>query len=97
MLGRPAICDPVCRNVTAGSWLMASVYADLIKVTWSATLAVYGISSLTHAPDWPCCWNANFEGTMGKFNCAEDMLVRRCPMRMEAGRSGAWKSWEPGL
>ena len=27
--GRPAICEPVWKNVIAGSWLIASVYIDL--------------------------------------------------------------------
>ena len=42
------------------------MFTLLRKVRRSAIFAVYGSSSLTHAPDWPCCANANFEGTTGK-------------------------------
>ena len=57
MLGRPASWNPVCAKVTAGSWLICSVCIDLMKHSSSAIFAVCGISSLTHAPDWPCCAN----------------------------------------
>ena len=50
MLGRPAICEPVWKNVIAGSWLIASVWSDLTKQSSSATFAVQGSSSLTQAP-----------------------------------------------
>ncbi len=36
---------------------MASVYIDLMKHNSSTTFAVCGISSLTHAPELPCCAN----------------------------------------
>ena len=49
MLGRPASCAPVWQNVIAGSWLIASVWTDLMKHSSSTTLAVCGSSELTHA------------------------------------------------
>ena len=36
--GRPAICEPVWKNVIAGSWLIASVYIDFTKHTSSTIL-----------------------------------------------------------
>ena len=50
MLGRPASWAPVMKNVTAGSWLIASVCIDLMKHSSSATRAVCGNSSLSQAP-----------------------------------------------
>ena len=50
MLGRPDCCEPVWKKITAGSWLMASVCIDLMMHKSSTTRAVWGISSLTHAP-----------------------------------------------
>ena len=50
MLGRPAICEPVWKNVIAGSWLIASVYIERTMQRSSTTLAVCGSSSLTQAP-----------------------------------------------
>ena len=50
MLGRPASCEPVWKNVIAGSWLIASVCIDLTKHRSSTIFAVCGSSSLTHAP-----------------------------------------------
>ena len=38
--GRPACCDPVWKNVTAGSWLMASVCIDLMTHSSSTIFAV---------------------------------------------------------
>ena len=49
----------------AGSWLMACVYIDLMKHKSSATPAVCGNSSLSHAADWPCCWNLNTDPASG--------------------------------
>ena len=48
--------------MTAGSWLIASVYIDLTKQSSSATSARCGISSLTHAPDLPCWRNWKYRG-----------------------------------
>src|SRR5207253_2904926 len=97
MLGRPAICDPVCRNVTAGSWLIASVFMELMKVRSSAIFAVCGSSSLTQAPEWPRFSNENFDGTTGKLDCVADIPVSRWPLRIESGKSLPWKSLSRGL
>ncbi len=70
---------------------------DLAPPTHSVNFAVCGMSSLIHAPDWPWRANANFEGTTGKLSCADDMLVRRCPMRIDSGRSVPWNSVRRGL
>ena len=56
MEGRPENWDPVWMNVMAGSWLIASVYIDRMKQSSSTIPAVWGSSSLTHAPLWP--WRA---------------------------------------
>jgi len=40
MLGRPASCEPVWKNVMAGSWLIASVCIDLMKQSSSTIFAV---------------------------------------------------------
>ena len=47
----------------------------------SATFAVCGISSLTHAPEAPCCWNWNTDGATGKLVCVDVMPVSRWPIR----------------
>ena len=73
--------------MTAGSWLIASVYIDLMKHRSSATFARCGISSLTHAPDSPCCWNLNSDGATGKLACAERHAGEPLPPRMESGSS----------
>ena len=87
MLGRPANWAPVWKKVMAGSWLMASVYMDLMKHRSSTTSAACGMSSLTHAPDFPYCAKLNWDGAIGKRSWAEVMVVRRCPIRTEPGRS----------
>ena len=86
-LGRPASWAPVWKNVTPGSWLIASVCMVLMKHSSSAILAVWGISSLIHAPDCPCCLNSNVDGTTGKPAWLAVIGVRRCPCRTESGRS----------
>ena len=83
--------------MTAGSWLMASVCIDLMKHNWSTIFAVCGISSLTHAPELPCCAKLNCEGATGKLDCAAVMAVSRCPCRMESGSSVARRSLSFGL
>ena len=50
----------------AGSWLIASVCMLRMKHMSSTILAVYGSSSLTHMPHWPCWANLNFDGAIGK-------------------------------
>src|SRR5438477_7090180 len=87
MLGRPGIWLPVQMYVTAGSWLIASVQTVLIRASSSATFAVHGSSSLTQRPHLPCCANLYFDGAMGKRACPLVMVVRRCPLRMDSGRS----------
>src|SRR5437763_16896507 len=79
MLGRPASWAPVWKKVMAGSWLIASVCNDLMKHSSSATCAVYGSSSLSHAPACPCCRNENRDGAVGKLDCDDVMPVRRWP------------------
>ena len=51
--GLPVTWLPVCMNVTAGSWLIASVCIDLTKHILSAILAFQGNNSLIHAPPGP--------------------------------------------
>ena len=45
---------------------MASVFIDLMKAMSSTILAVCGSSSLTHAPDLPCCSNLKIDGATGQ-------------------------------
>ena len=97
MLGRPASWKPVCANVTAGSWLICSVCIDLMKHRSSTIFAVCGSSSLTHAPDWPCCANLKIDGATGKLVCAAVMPVSRWPLRIESGRSVPCTSASCGL
>ena len=42
MLGRPASCEPVCTNVIAGSWLIASVCIERMMQMSSTMPAVCG-------------------------------------------------------
>ena len=65
MLGRPAICEPVWKNVIAGSWLIASVNIDRTMHKSSTTLAVCGSRSDTHVPLLPCWSNPNCEPASG--------------------------------
>ena len=51
-----------------------------------------GSSSLSQAPDLPCCANLYFDGTTGKFACVADMAVRRWPLRTDSGKSTPWWS-----
>ena len=89
MLGRPGSWMPVWKNVIAGSWLIASVCIDLTKHSSSAIFAVCGSSSLTQAPDLPCCANWNIDGASGKLVCVAVMPVSRWPLRTESGSSVA--------
>ena len=97
MLGRPAIWAPVWKKVTAGSWLMASVFIDLMKHRSSTTLAVEGINSLTQAPDPPYWPNLKTDGATGRLSCVAVIPVRRCPMRTEPGSSWPRRSLRAGL
>ena len=49
MLGRPGNCDPVCKKVTPGPWLIASVYIDFTMQSSSAIFAVV-IAALMFSP-----------------------------------------------
>src|SRR6185295_5990696 len=86
-LALPGIWAPVQMYVRAGSWLIASVWTDLMNEILSTCLAMFGRSSLTHAPDCPCCLNANFEGATGKRDWPEVIVVRRWPPMIDGGRS----------
>ena len=85
MLGRPGICDPVSRNVTAGSWLIASVCIDLMKQMSSTRFARCGSSSLTHAPQSPWRANENGDAMTGRLFCPATKPVSRCFPRTEGG------------
>jgi hypothetical protein len=52
-LGLPPRRKPAGAMVTAGSWLISAVFTLLRNVRRTATFAVQGSSSLTHAPDSP--------------------------------------------
>ena len=79
MEGRPANWLPVCMKVMAGSWLMASVNIERTMHHSSALLAMCGMTSLNHMPDWPCCLKLKMEGATGKVFCPEVIVVRRWP------------------
>ena len=78
---------PVCMNVMAGSWLIASVCILRMMHISSATLAVYGSSSVIHAPDLPARLNLNLDGATGNRAWPLVMVVSRWPMRTESGKS----------
>ena len=59
--------------------------AELVSDSWR----VCGSSSLTHAPDLPCCANWKIDGATGKLVCVAVMPVSRWPMRIESGSSCA--------
>ena len=97
MLGLPASCAPVWKKVMPGSWLMASVCIDLMKVSSSTIFAVCGIRSLTQAPEAPCCRNGKRDGTSGKRSCAAVIVVTRWSPRTDGGRSSPTISARRGL
>ena len=66
---------------------MASVLTVLTMVMSSTILAMFGSSSLTQAPDLPCCSNLKIERATGKLDWPEVMPVMRWPMRMLPGSS----------
>ena len=68
-----------------------------MKQSSSTIFAVCGISSLTHAPDCPCCANWKSEGTMGNVACVAVMPVSRWPLRIESGRSVPFHFCSSGL
>ena len=81
----------------AGSWLIASVFIERIIEMSSTIFAVFGSSSDTHAPLLPYCANLNIDGAIGKRVCPAVMVVNRCPLRMDSGRSLSNHSFIPGL
>ena len=97
MLGRPGSWAPVCMNVMAGSWLIASVCIDRTMHRSSTIAAVCGSSSLIHMPLWPYCLKANFDGIMGKVAWPEVMPVRRWPIADRVGQFFAGEVGELGL
>ena len=97
MLGRPAIWEPVCRKVMAGSWLIASVYIEFTMHRSSAIFAVHGSRSQIHAPAWPCRWNGKAEPASGSTAWFADIPVKRCPCRTESGKGCPCFSFKSGL
>src|SRR5687768_15048301 len=53
----PARAEPVYSIISAGAWLNWSVYIERTKHRSSVMEAMFGSSSETHIPDWPCCLN----------------------------------------
>ena len=76
---------------------MASVCMLRMKHIWSTTFEVQGSSSQTHMPDRPCRANLNIDGAMGNRAWPEVMVVSRCPMRTDSGRSLSYQSFMTGL
>jgi hypothetical protein len=66
---------------------MASVLTDLMMAMSSTTLPVCGSSSLSQVPFLPYCWNLNSDGATGNRAWPEVMVVIRCPLRTDSGRS----------
>ena len=81
----------------AGSWLMASVCTERTKQSSSAMAAVWGRSSLTHAPLSPCRAKRKTDGATGKRFWPDVMVVRRWPARIDSGRSSSKRSAMAGL
>ena len=97
MVGRPVSWKPVKRCVWAGSWLSWLFQSDFTKQRSSATSAVCGSSSLSHAPDWPCCANSNTVGMMGSVFCVAVIVLSRRRSRTESGSSSPAIRCSPGL
>ena len=96
MLGRPASWEPVCTNVIAGSWLIASVCIDCTMHHRSAVVAIRGNNSLNQAPDCPCCANRNSDGiTCSRRSAVID--VSRWPLRIDSGSSSPRRRARAGL
>src|SRR5262245_4058310 len=87
MLGRTESWKPDWKKVTAGWWLIGSGCIDLIKQSSATIPAVLGRRLLSQAPELPCCAKLNNDGATGNLVCAAVMVVSRCPMRMEPGKS----------
>src|SRR5437763_1270505 len=67
----------------AGSWLIASVWTDLIRASSSTTFAVHGISSLAQVPLRPCRLNLYLLGATGNRPWPLVMVVSRGPAPLE--------------
>ena len=78
MHARPLIGLPVCRNVTAGSWLIGSVCIERITVSRSTMPESWGSSSETSRPASPCREKAKCEPASGKLAWPLVMVVSRC-------------------
>src|SRR5690606_22123688 len=86
MLGRPNWAVPVFMNILAGAWLGTSVATVLMKHNSSATRAVCGRHSLTHAPLCPRCAKrrvvpSSFGGSFAKVS----IKAKRLPSRYDGG------------
>src|SRR6185437_2457829 len=87
MHGLPATCWPVWKNVMAGSWLIASVHVLRTIAISSAMRAVYGSRSEIQAPLRPYCLKSKTEGAIGNLVCPLVIVVNRCPLRIDGGKS----------
>ena len=96
MLGRPGCWNPVWMNVMAGSWLIASVFIVLMTVMSSTIFAVWGSSSLTQVPDWPCRLNSNCDLVTSSADCPI-VCATRWPWRTESGICVPWNFASAGL
>ena len=77
---------------------MASVCIERMNAMSSTHFAVCGSSSVfIHKPALAGLLNLYFEGAIGKRFWPEVMVVSRCPMRTESGRSLSYHSFITGL
>jgi hypothetical protein len=99
MLGRPGCWLPVCTNVIAGSWLIASVCIERTMHNSSATAPRCGSASLIQAPSPPLSWRVkwNDDGATGKRVWPDVMPVSRWPLRTDSGKSLSYCSCRRGL
>ena len=83
-----AILGLVANSIIAGAVVgLVGGLIGVFVIQRDMAFAVHGISSLTQAPDFPCCANLKIEGVTGNEACPEVIPVMRCPIRTEAGRS----------
>ena len=97
MLGRPAICEPVWKNVIAGSWLIASVCIDLTKQRSSTILR--GVRQQLADPRAALAVLRELEDRPGE---RQRRLVaghagEPLPLRTESGSSSPLRSLSTGL
>src|SRR5215207_3631560 len=95
--GRPGSSAPVSRNVTAGAWLMASVYIDLTNTHSSAIDPVCGRKSASLTPALPWVFQPVMPGSRGRFFCPAVMVVSRWPMLTDGGSSCPRRLYNSGL